>query len=186
MTTDKFINYLNENLLDLSPKWFAEVNTKEWVYNQGLPTNCPVIQSKELMRVSNTLEQFKKDRNVLALKTDGYTTHHWLYFLRKLPELNLSEMKKLDDRFHFTQSGNAEIQCDWYQLAVQYKYEAAYPAMEKFLISVGRRKFLLPLYKGLLRSNEGRTLAIAIFKKAEPGYHSVAANTIRDMIAGKE
>jgi leukotriene-A4 hydrolase len=61
---------------------------------------------------------------------------------------------------------------------VRAGYEAAEPALEKFLLHVGRRKFLVPLYRALLATADGRSRARAIYVKARPNYHSVATGTI--------
>ena len=63
-------------------------------------------------------------------------------------------MADLDSAFHFTGIGNSEIACDWYQHCIEQDYRHAFPAMEEFLIRVGRRKFLTPLYKRLAKNEE--------------------------------
>lgn len=186
MNTEKFIAYLNNRLLDKNPEWKSKVNTDEWIYKTGLPANCPAIVSTEFKRVESSVAGFTRSRQPKDIDTTGYTTHHWLHLLRNLPVLTAEEMKGLDEAFQFTGTGNSEIACDWYQLAVKYKYTAAYPEMEKFLIAVGRRKFLKPIYKELLNSSQGKTLAADIFSKAKRGYHAVSANTIEDMIRQAE
>jgi hypothetical protein len=92
-------------------------------------------------------------------------------------------MAALDKAFSFTGIGNAEIACDWYTLSVKNGYEAAYPEMAKFLKSVGRRKFLLPIYKNLVKTAKGKALAEQIFSEARKGYHAVAAGSIADIIS---
>ena len=87
-------------------------------------------------------------------------------------------MEELDAAFKFTDSGNSEIQCEWYQHAIASKYSIAYPALEKFLVGVGRRKFLKPIYKELAKTPDGLAMAKEIYKKARPGYHAVSYQTI--------
>jgi hypothetical protein len=86
-------------------------------------------------------------------------------------------------RYNLTQSGNADIQCDWYLLCIQNNYAAAYPAIENYLLHVGRRKFLKPLFEAMIQTPEGLTRAKAIFEKASAAYHAVSRNTIQEMIA---
>jgi leukotriene A-4 hydrolase/aminopeptidase len=186
MNTKTFIAYLNSNLLDKNPTWKAKVNTEEWIYKQGLPANCPQVNSKEFKRVEASAAAFSKSHNAKDIDTANYTTHHWLHLLRNLNNLSVDDMKALDDAYAFTGTGNCEIACDWYQLAIKYKYSAAYPEMEKFLIAVGRRKFLKPIYKELLSTSQGKSMAADIFGKAKSGYHAVAVNTIEDMLRAAE
>ncbi len=91
-------------------------------------------------------------------------------------------MKTLDEQFQFTNSGNSEILCQWLEICIRSKYSVADTSLEKFLTSVGRRKFLKPLYAALAETTEGKKQAQAIYVKARPGYHSVATGTIDAML----
>ncbi|MCH8330688.1 MAG: leukotriene A4 hydrolase C-terminal domain-containing protein, partial [Bacteroidetes bacterium] len=111
--------------------------------------------------------------------TVEWSTHEWLHFIRHLP-LRLSEKKmvELDAAFQLTESGNSEILAAWLLHVVNNKYEAAYPELENFLVTVGRRKFLTPLYKAMAETDEGLIMAKEIYTKARPNYHSVSVGTI--------
>ena len=50
--------------------------------------------------------------------------------------------------------------------------------MEKFLLHVGRRKFLKPIYSELAKTPEGLAMGREIYKKARPGYHAVSYQTV--------
>jgi hypothetical protein len=91
-------------------------------------------------------------------------------------------MTQLDDAFHFSDSNNSEILNAWLLLAIQSRYEPAYPALERFLTGMGRRKFLQPLYAELAKTPEGTEMALRIYKKARPGYHSVARQTVDEIL----
>ena len=91
-------------------------------------------------------------------------------------------MSAIDAAFKFSQSGNAEIQTEWYVLAIRNNYKAANPYIEKFLTSVGRRKFLRPLYGEMIKTPAGKEWARKIYAKARPNYHPVAYNTIDEML----
>jgi hypothetical protein len=58
----------------------------------------------------------------------------------------------------------------------------AYPAMEQFLMQVGRKKFLEPLYGELIKTPKGKEMANAIFSKAKPNYHPQTADKISKML----
>ena len=55
--------------------------------------------------------------------------------------------------------------------------------MEDFLINVGRRKFSTPIYRELVATKAGWSLANDIYTKAKPNYQAVARNTIEDLWA---
>jgi hypothetical protein len=79
-------------------------------------------------------------------------------------------------------SKNSEIQCDWYLLCIENNYSKANPYIEKYLLSVGRRKFLKPLYEAFSKTSEGLILGREIFKKAESSYHAVSRNTVKEIL----
>ncbi|HEY0667427.1 MAG TPA: leukotriene A4 hydrolase C-terminal domain-containing protein, partial [Sphingobacteriaceae bacterium] len=97
-------------------------------------------------------------------------------------DITLAQMQQLDKVFKFSSSGNAEIQTAWYTLAIRKKYSPAYPNIEAFLTTVGRRKFLMPLYKEMITTPEGKAWANEIYKKARPNYHSVAYNSLDELL----
>jgi aminopeptidase N len=180
MNTTRFIAYLNEKLLNKHP---GQIDLNAWIYGTGLPKDAPVVKSKELQRVETDIVTYTKSRNPADIHTKDYSTHHWLHLLRGLPALSVQEMAALDKAFKFTGIGNAEIACDWYTLSVKNGYETAYPDMAVFLKSVGRRKFLLPIYKNLVKTAKGKALAEQIFSEARKGYHAVASGSIEEIIA---
>jgi hypothetical protein len=70
-------------------------------------------------------------------------------------------------------------------LAVKHNYEPAYPRLEEFLTTQGRRKFLKPLYEELTKTPAGLERAKQIFAKARPTYHPISAATVEGILKGK-
>jgi hypothetical protein len=179
MDTRSFLDYLEKELIKGDEALRNKINANAWVYGPGLPENCPNIVSTELQKAESAAKTFKSGTPAKNIETKNWTTHHWLHFLRSLDNsLDLKKMTELDATFNFTNWGNSEIQCEWYQQALATGYETAYPAMEKFLITVGRRKFLKPLYANMAKNESQKKLAKEIYAKARPGYHTVATQTI--------
>lgn len=183
MDTKGFLNYLEQELIKGDDALRKKINVEAWVYGPGLPANCPVVTSVELDKARAAATEFISGKQADQLNTKDFTTHHWLYFLRSMKDsLNASRMAALDKQFGFTNSKNAEIQCEWYQCAIATGYKEAYPNMERFMIAVGRRKFIKPLYSALSKTPENLKIARDIYAKARPGYHSVAVQTMDEML----
>ena len=51
-----------------------------------------------------------------------------------------------------------------------------------FLTTMGRRKFVRPLFQDLMSTDWGRPLAQRIYARARPGYHSVTANSVDEIV----
>ncbi len=90
----------------------------------------------------------------------------------------------MDRALKLTGSGNAETLFAWLQLALANRYEPAVPAAERFLMAMGRRKFVAPLFETLQKEGEwGRPIAQRIYAKARPTYHSVTSGTVDKALA---
>ena len=186
LTTKQFLDYLDDHLLtETDTVSDAEVAT--WVHGPGLPDNVPEIDSKRLDRVKAEVERLVGGAAPSELATEGWSTHEWRYFLRNLPEpLSTDRMAALDREFELTETGNSEVLFAWLLLSIQSDYEPAMPRLEEFLTSMGRRKFLKPLYAELAESERGLERAREIYAEARPGYHSISTNTIDEILDWEE
>lgn len=183
MTTVRFLKYLDKELIAKHDK---AVNVDEWVYGPGLPANTPDISSDRFAKVDGHSVNWLNDKETLAdFGVEEWSTHEWLHFLRGLPEdMSTDRMVALDEAFNLTASTNAEIQDVWYEQAIHTGYEKAFPAMEEFLVSVGRRKFLTPLYKAMIKDDKYTPMAKKIYARARPNYHSVSTGTLDALLGG--
>lgn len=184
MTTTAFLAYLDEHLIKPNK---LDVNIDAWVYGPGLPSNCPVVTSERFTSVDVQSTNFIKGQPAPSLNINGWTTQEWLHFIQALPDsLSAAQMKDLDTAFGFTKSGNSEIQAAWYKLAITQGYgKEIVPSIREFLVEVGRRKFLTPLYTAMLDNNM-KEEAQSIYKEARPNYHSVAYNTMDKLFSEAE
>jgi hypothetical protein len=95
-------------------------------------------------------------------------------------------MAELDAAFHFTDTGNDEILDAWLLLAIRNAYEPAGAALERFLIAVGRRKYLQPLYTELAKTPAGAETALRIYAQARPGYHPITRAAVDKILDWRE
>jgi aminopeptidase N len=182
MTTEHFLHYLQKNLIEKKHINIYQDELEEWIYQSGLPENLPVPVSTKFDLVDDALKSWTASGKLPG--SDLWSTHEWLHFIRKLPaDLDSTSVAALDASYDFTHSGNSEIQAAWFEKAISYNYQPAYPALAEFLKRVGRRKFLSPLYKALSRTKSGKEFALNVYEEARPNYHFVSANSI-DLILG--
>ena len=87
--------------------------------------------------------------------------------------------------FNFTNTGNSEIADQWFLMAIKANYEFAYPQMESFLSSVGRRKFIEPLYIEMMKTAKGRDMAKDLYTKYRKNYHPLAQESLDKLILKK-
>jgi leukotriene-A4 hydrolase len=160
------------------------VPVEEWIYKPGIPASAPQPKSEAFAKVEVQAKSWLDTQTPASkLETSAWSFQEWLHFLRSLPaDLSPERMRELDDHFHLTGSGNSEIVHQWLLMAIRSQYKPAYPRLEEFLITVGRRKFLRPLYTELVKTPAGRERALAIYKKARPGYHPIAVATVDEVV----
>jgi aminopeptidase N len=187
ITTADFLRYLDMHLIKGDKELAKKLHVDEWVNKPGIPGVAPRVTAEAFTRVEQQAKAFAEGtKSAKELKTSEWSTQEWLHFLRTVPEkLGAARMKALDDACHLTRSGNSEIVFQWLMLAVENNYEAAYPRLEAFLTGQGRRKFLKPLYEELVKTPAGKDRAGAIYRKARPLYHPIAASTIDAVLKGK-
>ncbi len=156
---------------------------KELSLNQGSvkEMDMPEVMACEFHRGGAT-----RRRDVLELDTTNFTAHHWVHLLRRLRsmgQLSVNDMEAIDERFHLSERKNAEVAFEWYMLGLKCQYTTVFPYMEQFLLSVGRRKFVLPLYEQILKTQENALdMVSSIFYGASPGYHSVTRKSVTELL----
>lgn len=181
ITTEQFREYFRSQFPGVEEK----VNAEAWINGPGLPPNAPVAHAEAFEQVEEQAKAYAAGAPVSLLKTDNWVSAQWIHFIQSLPVLAPERMKELDQRFHFKDSGNSEILSAWLEKAIDMRYKDAYPAIERFLTSQGRRKFLRPLYTKLAAHPDDIEFAKRIYAKARPTYHSVAQSTIDDILKWK-
>jgi len=180
MNTEDFIVYLKKELIKPNS---IDVDIDEWIYGPGIPDNVPKPVSDRFQRVEETFEGIKNGEIPSQELTVKWTTHEWLHFLRYIPGgLDRDVLEQLDQTYGLTTSGNSEIQAAWFEYAINNKMgDHVEEALSDFLMRVGRRKFLTPLYTAMIKNDMLET-AQAIYKQARPNYHSVSRNTLDKLL----
>ena len=183
VSSEVFLDDLETKLLKGDKNLKDKIDPNQWVYQPGLPSNSPAVGSVKFKVLDSLLVKWAALSNADVLKSAKLSSNESLYLISHLPEnTTIDQMKVLDQVFKFTSSGNAEIQSSWYVLSIKKGYQPANKNIEAFLTTVGRRKFLMPLYKELVKTPEGKKWAKKIYVQARPNYHSVAYNTIDELL----
>ena len=88
-------------------------------------------------------------------------------------------MDELNGKLRLNEAGNNEVLFAWFELAVANRYDPGLPALERFLITQGRRKFVRPLIEALAEDKQwGRPIAVRIYGRARPSYHPVTTKDL--------
>ena len=162
ITTAEFLEYLRLTLPN-------SVDLDEWIFRPAIPQGAAEPHSDAFARVEAGW----------PADTSGWSTHEWLHFLRTQKD---PDMARLEREFHLSGSGNSEILNQWFLMSIRANYQPAFERLEEFLCSVGRRKFLKPLYAELMKTPAGQERARRIYRSARAGYHPIAQGTIDGIV----
>ena len=181
MDTDRFLLYLTENLL--TEEFENAVNIDDWVFGVGIPENIPTVNSDRMAQVDDFVNKW----NASEIASTDIPWESWVYQERNrfvggvADDCGVEKMAELDAAFGIGQSGNNEVLFSWLEKSIRNNYTEAYPRLEKFLIEVGRRKFLTPLYRAMKETNQ-MEMAQDIYGKARGNYHAVATMTMDELL----
>ena len=182
ITTEIFKEYLEEQLLVPNNISF---NTDEWLYNGGIPDNCLVLDPPRFKKVKDLANNISSGDLMLdnSYRLDQFLTQEWLVFIRSLSDtIQVAKLKNIDDVLGLKSCGNSEIMTEWYVLGLKNGYQDIKPDLKNFLLKVGRRKYLEPIYNQLALNKDDLAWAKGVFKEAKNNYHFVSNKTIEEIL----
>jgi leukotriene-A4 hydrolase len=182
LTTAQFLADLRQHLLASMPGVEEKLRLDEWIYKPGLPANATQPVSDAFTKVDAVSAAWFKGQPVHE-QVATWETQQYQHFLNNLPaSMTPAQVEALDKAFGFSKRGNSEILFSWLRVAIRHHYTPAMPALEHFLTTQGRRKFLKPLYEDLMATEWGKAEARRIYQRARPLYHAVATSTLDGIV----
>ena len=184
-TTMDFEEALGADLFDGDDSLMQPFRVEEWLYATGLPENAPIIRSGKLDLAHTEAVAFANgDKTATELPGEEWSAHEWIEALRALPEdTPVSKVAELDSTWSLSKTENSAVLYEWLLVSIRSGYKGADPALERFLSTIGRLRYLKPLYTELAKTPEGKERALAIYAQARPLYHQIARDGI-DKILG--
>lgn len=205
VTSKQFESVLQERLLDPNKIKF---NYKEWIYEEGLPKNCVKIVSTRLQNMTELAQNFsagvpvfepkihfvyqkikgkrkkKKVKVIEQIKRDDFIVQEWQVFIRNLDDkITVNQLNKADNAMHFSTWNNSEILTEWFVLNIQKGNATKLrPEIKRFISKVGRRKYLMPIYKALSLKPADKRWAKEVFEGSKSNYHAVSKNSIEQVL----
>ncbi|MBJ7310160.1 M1 family metallopeptidase [Rugamonas sp. CCM 8940] len=185
-TTEQFLAYLRKNLLDGHPELMSEAELDEWLHGAGVPASAKRAVSPRLAAVDAQRNAWLKGE--LATKdidAKAWIAPEWMHFLNDISgKATAAQLAELDQQFALGKSGNNEIAYRFYLASVKAGYNVREP-LDSFLMSVGRQKFVVPLYTALLKKPDDKVWAKALYAKARERYHPVTQGSVDKQFAKK-
>ena len=182
ITTEDFVDYFNKNLIKDNKALAAKIRLNDWIYKPGIPSNIIKPVSKDFNSIDTIQKNWRKT-GVKGLSQKIQSTNEKQHFIDYLPnDLTTVEMAIIDKEFNFTKGGNFVVRRQWLIQAIQHQYKDAYPTIEQFLTTYSRTGSLLPLYKEIIKTPDGKIWAKQIYAKAKPGYHATTVQAVEPLL----
>jgi aminopeptidase N len=187
VTTEQFVDYLRKNLLAQHPEVMTAAELDEWLYGPGIPASAKLVVSAKLTALIAARDAWLKgELPTSKLDTPKWSAAEWMKFLNDIDEkTERSKLQELDQAFGLAKTRNNEVAFRFYRAAIHAGYEAVRPPLEAFLLSVGRQKFVVPLYTALLKNPNDAAWARAVYKKARERYHPETQHSVDKQMAKK-
>jgi len=182
-TTEEFVDYLRKNLLAKNPAIMGDTELDEWLHGSGIPSTAQYVNSPRLAALDAKREAWLKgELPTSQLQMPGWIALESMHFLNGIDgKANAAQMKELDDAFKLRETKNNEIGFRFLLASVHAGYGVREP-LHAFLMSVGRQKFVVPLYKALLANPNEAAWAKAVYAKARPRYHPETQGSVDKLL----
>jgi hypothetical protein len=179
ITTEEFLAFLEEEMPGLA----ARLGASAWLYEPGLPANAPAFRSDRLDGLIALAGAFPQGARPAPAAVAAWSPAEMLVYLQDLPrEIDHPSCAWLDAALGLTGRGNHEILVEWLTIAAGFDYAPAFPRLREVLLTVGRMKYLRPLYTALGRHPRTRALAREVFAEAAPRYHQLSRRVAAGVI----
>lgn len=184
VTTADFVSYYEKTLAAAHPDALKGLNLKDWFDKPGVPETAVIPTCARLAKIQELGVKWGAGQvDTASLGTKDWTLPDWLAFLNATPPtLPVERMAELDKAAELTAKANSEVAHVWFLRAIRSGYKPAEAATDEYITRIGRRKLIVPLYKALLETPEGKARAKALFEKARSGYHPITSGTVSRLL----
>lgn len=182
--SDDFIADLHKYLITPNELSITAEQLKIWLDGEGIPDFAVLPSAETFQAVEEVMHIWLTQQVPLStLQTQRWSVQEWLYFLRRLPrQLSEAQLAELDSNYGFSSTKNAEIFTEWALLVVPLRHVIVDEQLRQFLKTVGRIRYIEPLYRMLAATPQKREWMRKIYREARKSYHP-QAQMLLDQIA---
>jgi leukotriene-A4 hydrolase len=180
ITTEEFIRYAQDHSEKNKLKF---PNLMGMVQAVGEPMPTFKVHADRLIGVEKARVAFLMGKDIGDMGAGRWSAQEKQYFLRILiDDLSASQLATIEKIFGLKESKNAEVIFEWFMLCIRNGHKDIMPQLQEFLGEVGRRKFVLPLYKAMFAHKEWSDWGRKLYAKNRTRYHSITAGSVDKLL----
>jgi len=202
ITTTDFCDLLKAKVQEKFPAdgldKLKNVDWDGWFNKPGVAPQLPKFDHTEYNTIKELATKYYDNIDNLEslsshheLSAGNWHTTKILIFFDILGEKITAEGKKLSessldwlDKQHNFSNRNAEISCKWFQLCITQGYTKVDGKIEGFLTTIGRMKFVKPLFRALIGAGRN-DFAKTIYEKNKASKHSLETKLVGELLGIK-
>ncbi|CAI2358893.1 unnamed protein product [Moneuplotes crassus] len=188
-----FSSYLEQRFgSDDARRILDTIDFNTWVHGTGLPPVAADFETKEYNEAIELAQNFidtTPDAEKAAALYKSFSVNLKGLFIShlidNLESLNQQKTQYIDDVLSVSSEINGEIIYRWLQVSIRSgQLQAPFTLADEFLGSIGRMKFVVPVYAAINAINPSK--AREIYAKYEDFYHSMARDAITAVLKSED
>jgi len=171
-----------------SKEILGKIDWQTWIRGPGLPPVTVDLETDAYNQAIQLSEGFITgdiNPNATALYEDFSVNLKGLFIshlIQNLDRLDADKTAKVDEITHVGQEINGELVFRWLQVAVRSGYhQAPFDVANTFLGTIGRQKFIVPVYASINAINH--QTAVDIYNSHRAFYHPIAQKAIDNLLS---
>jgi aminopeptidase N len=173
ITTERFLDFLDEGLLQAESSTISRADVEEWLYQPGIPEDAPRPSSRTLDEAKALAADWAAGKiDTAEIPITSWSPQATVHFINSLPaDIPEDRLAELDEGLGFSDTRNAEIGRTWFIQVAKRRFTPAYEKLERHLNRFGRSRLIYPVYVALAENGTDFELARTMFAKARAAYH---------------
>ena len=180
ITTEDFLAFLKAEL----PEVFEKVDVHKWVYEPGLPERKNRPYSQLFEEVQNVLRDYEQGKRPTRGQVEGWHRYQVLSFLNNLPKsIPVEDCKYFGEILALDSANDGAFFSLFYTTCVYSGYQELMPQIEKFMGTVGRMLYVLPIFRAMIETEWSKGLARPLFERVRDRHHPITIKAMEGLLA---
>ena len=170
LSTEGFLDFLKTELPDV----FEKVNVQKWIYEPGMPEEWHKPQSHLYDEVGKALEDYKQGKHPSREQVKDWHRYQIMSFLQGLPNsIPVEDCKYFEDVLELEKKNDDAFYSTFYAVCIASGYQEIWPRVEKFMESIGRLLYVLPVVRAMIGTDWSKDKARPLFERVKEKHHQI-------------